>query len=96
MLNLRLPMSGLMVVGIDIYRNKGSGKDAKMIAGVVCSLNNGNTQFYSQVVFEEQGKNFRQAIIEGKDLVTAIFGQAQTIQSISNRINMNSDRIPNF
>ncbi len=29
-------------------------------------------------------------------LITAIFGQAQTNQSIWNKINMNSDQIPNF
>jgi len=64
--SLKLPLTGVMVVGIDIFRDKAAGKAAKMIAGVVCTMNEGNTKFHSRVVFEEQGKDFKQGIVDGE------------------------------
>ena len=63
--SLKLATAGVMTVGIDIFRDKAAGKSAKMIAGIVCSLNEANTRFFSQVRFEEQGKDFKQQILEG-------------------------------
>ena len=63
--SLKLATAGVMTVGIDIFRDKVAGKSAKMIAGIVCSLNEANTRFFSQVRFEEQGKDFKQQILEG-------------------------------
>jgi len=41
-------------------------------------------------------QNFFTIILREKIYVIVIFGHAQTIWSILNQINMNSDRIPNF
>lgn len=48
------------------YRDKAAGRSAKMIAGVVCTMNEANTKFHSRVVFEEQGKDFKQGIVDGE------------------------------
>ena len=50
------------------YRDKAAGRSAKMIAGVVCTMNEANTKFHSRVVFEEQGKDFKQGIVDGEKL----------------------------
>jgi aubergine-like protein len=60
----RLPFEHLMIVGVDIYKDKAGGRAGKMIAAVVGSLNTEHTKFYSQCVFEEQGQNFKQGVAD--------------------------------
>ena len=45
----KIPIEGLMVVGIDIFKDK-AGKSGRMLAGIVSSLTPAHTKFYSQVI----------------------------------------------
>ena len=42
-----------MVVGIDVYHDKGSGKSC---AAIVCSTDRTITRYYSEVIFQENKK----------------------------------------
>ena len=41
---VRVPVEGLMVVGIDIFTNKAGGKAGQMMAGIVSSVTNSQTR----------------------------------------------------
>ena len=41
---VRMPVDGLMVVGIDIFTNKAGGKVGQMMAGIVSSVNSAQTR----------------------------------------------------
>jgi len=45
----KIPIEGLMVVGIDVFKDK-AGKSGRMLAGIVSSLTPAHTKFYSQVI----------------------------------------------
>lgn len=63
----KLPVDGLMIVGVDIYKDKAVNKN--MIAAVVSSLNENHTKFFSQVVFKEKVKDLYGGI--GESIVEA-------------------------
>jgi len=52
---LNIPISSVMVIGIDVYRDKGA--TGSEIAGVVASLDSQFGKYYSDVVFKNQGDN---------------------------------------
>ncbi len=51
----RIPIKGLMVVGIDVYKNKGGKKE--MIVGIVGSINASFSKFFSDVIITEKRDN---------------------------------------
>lgn len=52
---LNIPIASIMVIGIDVYRDKGA--TGCEIAGVVASLDSDYGKYYSDVVFKNQGDN---------------------------------------
>ena len=50
---LNIPISNLMVIGIDVYRDKGSS--GSEMVGVVASLEAAFGKYYSDVVFKNKG-----------------------------------------
>ncbi|KAM5194696.1 piwi-like protein 1 [Mantella aurantiaca] len=57
--SLEIPLKELMIVGIDCYHDTMAGK--RSIAGLVASLNQGMTRWFSQCVLQDQ----KQEIIDG-------------------------------
>jgi len=51
---VRIPLKGLMVVGIDSYHDATRGKQS--VGGVVCSLNKNCTRWYSSVSMQRPGE----------------------------------------
>jgi len=66
---LQIPIQNLMVIGIDVYRDKGA--NGSEIAGVVASLDTAYGKYYSDVVFKSQGDNIvdclRKCILKYKE-----------------------------
>jgi aubergine-like protein len=61
---LRIPMPLLMVVGIDVFKNKESGK--KFVVGIVASVNDSFGQFYSEVIItDHQGDEMHRSVAQG-------------------------------
>jgi hypothetical protein len=50
---------GLMVVGIDVYHDKGTGQSC---AAIVCSTDTTITRYYSEVIFQESRKELIEKI----------------------------------
>lgn len=53
---LKIPIRNLMVIGIDVYRDK--GMNGSEIAGIVASMDSEYGKYYSDVVFKSKGDNF--------------------------------------
>jgi aubergine-like protein len=56
----KVPMPNLMVVGMDVYKDKssGAGGGGGNIAAIVSSLNGSFSRYHSQIVMEKEGREF--------------------------------------